>query len=147
MAYIETAQRRLTILNCDPDVEFMRRAGDALRAAGHHVLVAPDRSKAIELLLGGRRGVVIVPSVAFNRPESEHLAPFIHGLPERPAVIITMTLGRFDLAQQAWQLGADEAVFKPLLDDTELTDAVNRAMDKVAADESVERDKHNQQQR
>ncbi|MGC9457338.1 MAG: hypothetical protein ACP5DC_07410 [Halothiobacillaceae bacterium] len=146
MAHTETARRRLTILVCDPDAEFVRGAGDALRAAGHHVLVAPDRSRAMGLLLGGKPQVVIVPSEAFNRPESEHMAAFIHGLPDRPAVIITMTLGRFDLAQQAWQLGADEAVFKPLLDDTELTDAVNRAMDKVAG-ESGERDEYNQQRR
>jgi len=132
MTHADREDRTLKILILDRDAKFVQRACDALKAAGHHVLVGSDRSRDVRLLLQKKPDVLIIPSVVVTRPDAEYMADFVHELPYRPAIILTMTMARFDLAHAAWRLGADEVVFKPLLNDSEIIDAVNQAMQKLA---------------
>jgi len=126
---------KLTILICESDTRFAHQAEDILKAAGHNILVATDKTSAMKRLASGRPQVVIVPSEMSQRPEARYIIDFLHGLSPRPALVLTITENQFDQAHHAWQLGVDEAVFKPLLDKSELLEAITRAVDKVAAKE------------
>ena len=61
----------------------------------------------------------------------------------RPAMILAMTMSRFDLVRKAWQLEADDAVFEPLLGDRELLDAVTHAVGKATEKTCINTWTHN----
>jgi DNA-binding response OmpR family regulator len=107
----------------DNDSRLINQIRQTLEADGH---LAVDYADADQALRQGRNWR---PEVVFVNSElpacwQGDLLDKLARLPDRPAIILTASLERFDLAWRAWQLGGDEVVFKPLFG----TDEVHRVI-------------------
>jgi DNA-binding response OmpR family regulator len=63
---------------------------------------------------------------------SEDLLKELRQLDPSPAVLITEHMCRFDRAWQAWQIGGDELLMKPIFHHQELQQAVTAALEHAA---------------
>ena len=127
-----TDNRTLRILICDPDQEFVRAAKKILSSEGHTVMAEAGLPSAVRLALKGHPNVIILPSEFVDDPGADLFAEVIDSLTPRPAILLTCRMARFDLAWLAWQKGADDCMFKPLLGEHELKDAIARARSRAA---------------
>ena len=110
----------MRVLIVETDWRFVNQAVEYLEARAHDVVLQPNPREAIELSRRWRPDLVIAAS-QFGQTG---LLEALHGMPERPAVLLTGAMARYDLAWKAWQRGGDELLMKPIFRIGELREAI-----------------------
>lgn len=120
----------MRILMLQSDWNFIRQARGFLENHGHSVVVENDPKLALARADHWKPDVVIVGADLAGVHKGDLLAQFKECQP-RPALLLTAPLARFDLAWRAWQKGADEMIFTPLLHASELNVAIFTATENM----------------
>ncbi len=125
----------MKVLIVDTDWRFAHQAVNFLEARAHHVVLQPNASEAFEQTLHWKPDLVIVAAELGDNGLIESL----HDLPQRPAVLLTGWMDKYDAVWRAWQQGGDELFMKPMLRIDELHESIVTAMENAAAGTSEER--------
>lgn len=118
----------LKVLICDADWRFVERASKFLSGHGHHVIAEPLPSEAADLAATWHPDVVVISSDGADGGNAGFLDQ-IQKLEQRPAILLTGYLDRFDSAWRAWQKGGDELLLKPVIHSWELHTAIIAAIE------------------
>lgn len=121
----------LKVLMCDTDWRFVEHATRFLTTHGHQVISEPLPSEALDLALRWKPDVLVISSESATGQNSSLLAE-LRSVSPRPAILLTGQLDRFDAAWQAWQLGGDELLLKPVIHAWELHTAIIAAIERAA---------------
>ena len=119
----------MRVLIVESDWRFVNQAVEYLESRAHHVVLQTDPAEAIEQARRWGPDLVIVGS-EFGQTG---LLEALHAMPDRPAVLLTGAMARYDLAWRAWQRGADELLMKPVFHVQELQEAIVAARQTSAA--------------
>lgn len=127
----------MKVMIVDPDWQFVIKARNYLESRGNYAVSctaqdAPSRVLQWQpdlLILAAETGTQDM----FNR---------IQAMPDRPAVLLTEHMSRYDRAWAAWQRGGDELLMKPVFTDEELQDAITIAVQKADTQPSWLRQEH-----
>ena len=92
------------------------------------VAYQPKPTLAIAQVQKWRPDLVIVASELADSGVIEAIGR----LKERPAVLLTGWMDRYDIAWRAWQRGGDELLMKPLFKADELQEAIITALENAA---------------
>ena len=115
----------LRVLIVDTDIRFVEQARRHLEACGHHGAHV-DVSRVTQRAEQWRADLVIA-SAELPLVHQGELLSALHDVDQRPAVLLTASMDRFDLAWQAWHKGGDELLLKPMLNAAELHCAIATA--------------------
>jgi len=115
----------MKILIADPDWNFARQASNYFESHAHLVVHETEARTALDRAESWRPDLVIVSG---DLAESG-LIEAIRGQDDRPAILLTDQMSRFDRAWRAWQHGGDDLLFKPLLHSSELHVALVTALE------------------
>jgi CheY-like chemotaxis protein len=112
----------LKVLIVDTDIRFMEQARRYLEACGHYVALV-DAERTADQAERWQADLVIANA---ELPAVFHgtLLTVLHDMPLRPAILLTASMDRFDLAWRAWQKGGDELLLKPVVHASELHHAI-----------------------
>jgi len=119
----------LKVLVVEPDWRFAQTATNYLESHAHHVVQESAAEAALERARHWMPDLVIL---AAELAEGGLLAK-LQRLPQRPAVLLTGWLDRYDVAWRAWQIGGDELLIKPVFHLGELHQAIVTALENAAA--------------
>ena len=121
----------MNVLIVDPDWQFTHHAMTTLEQKGDMVLAQPDPAHALNQARCWHPDVVIVAAELAESGILEDLA----ALPQRPGILLTGWMDRYDRVWRAWQRGGDELLMKPLLRAGELHPAIIAALESAATGE------------
>ncbi|MFW6133160.1 MAG: response regulator [Planctomycetota bacterium] len=113
----------MKVLLADPDGQFAELATHFLESHAHLVVHQPSPWAALGRIRHWRPDLVIVAAELAPSGILERIAE----MPERPAVLLTDHMDRYDRAWRAWQRGGDELFLKPILYRDDLHNAVMTA--------------------
>lgn len=114
----------MKVLIVDPDWHFARQAQDFLESHAHLVVHQGRAERTIQRVSHWQPDLVILASELGERG----LLKELYQLEQRPAVLLTGWLDRYDVAWRAWQIGGDELLIKPILDTRDIHVAVVTAL-------------------
>lgn len=115
----------MKVLIADPDWRFAVKTRDYLEAHAHSVLSHADAAGVMERARHWQPDLIILAAeLAENGVLNE-----LHALPDRPAVLLTEHMDRYDRAWRAWQQGGDELLMKPVFHKRELQQAIVAALE------------------
>lgn len=118
----------LKVLIAEPDFRFARTAANYLESHAHHVVQEANAEKALQRVQHWSPDLVVV---AAELAEGGLLQD-LQKLPNRPAVLLTGWLDRYDIAWRAWQIGGDELLVKPVFNIEEFHQATVTALENAA---------------
>ncbi len=118
----------MRVILIDPDWAFLQQARSYLESRGHHTICEADEADVLERARHWRPDIILI-SAELDAVSDGDLLERLADLRPRPAILLTAGLDRFDQAWRAWQHGADEVIFKPLLNTSELNVAIFSAME------------------
>jgi DNA-binding response OmpR family regulator len=117
----------MKVLVIDHDWRFANQVSNYLESHAH-LVVHQTRTKEAVSLAGHWQPDLVILSAEL----AETALPALKNMPDRPAVLLTANLDRFDRAWRAWQTGGDELLMKPVLRTEELHTAIVSAMENAA---------------
>jgi DNA-binding response OmpR family regulator len=115
----------MKILIVDEDWRFVQQAREYFESHSHLVVHQNRPHDAVRQANHWRPDLVVLAAQLAD----ERLVNCLHSLPDRPAVLLTEHMDRFDRAWRAWQRCGDELLMKPVFKSQELLDAVVQAME------------------
>ena len=119
----------MKVLIADPDWRFAAKTRNYLEAHAHMVLSHADAGGVLERTRHWQPDLVILAAEF-----AEHgVLNELHALRDRPAVLLTEHMARYDRAWRAWQQGGDELLMKPVFRKAELQQAIVMALENAAA--------------
>lgn len=118
----------MKVLIIDPDWRFAQQATSFLESHAHLVVHQPKSLLALAQVQHWHPDLVILASELAETG----LIEAIQRLNDRPAVLLTGWMDRYDLAWRAWQRGGDELLMKPLFKAKELHEAIVTALENAA---------------
>jgi len=101
----------MKVLIVDADWRFTRQAADFLESHAHNVVLQPGARDAVDQIAHWQPDLVIISAELFE----DALVDSLYSRLQRPAVLLTAYMDRYDRAWQAWQKGGDELLIKPIL--------------------------------
>ena len=119
----------LKVLIADPDWRFAEQASSYLESRAHLVVHVSQADAAFARAEHWQPDLVILAAELAEKG----LLTSLCGLPQRPAILLTGWLDRYDRAWRAWQKGGDELLIKPIWRKSELHDAIVTALENAAA--------------
>ncbi len=119
----------MRVLIAETDWRFAEQATRYLEAHAHDVVYVSRAEDVTSRLRTWRADLVIVSA---DLAEGTLLRTLQAG-PNRPAILLTAWMDRFDLAWRAWQSGGDELLMKPVFTLDDFEDAVRGALQNAAA--------------
>ena len=118
----------MKVLIVDPDWRFAEQATSYLESHAHLVVYQPKPALAIAQTQRWQPDLVIL---AAELSESG-IVEAVNRIKDRPAVLLTGWMDRYDLAWRAWQRGGDELLMKPLFKVEELQETIVTALENAA---------------
>jgi DNA-binding response OmpR family regulator len=109
----------------DGDWQFVQQATTFLEAHAHLVVHQNRVASAVEQANQWQPDLVILAAELAD----ERLVNGLYSQQDRPAVLLTEHMDRFDRAWRAWQKCGDELLMKPIFKSQELQDAIVQAME------------------
>jgi DNA-binding response OmpR family regulator len=119
----------MKVLLVESDFRFARQVGEYLEARAHHVSSESTQTGVMERVSHWRPDLVILSA---DIAEQGVLAS-LQALPDRPAVLLTEHMDRYDRAWRAWQLGGDDLLLKPILSYEDLRAGIMMALQNWAS--------------
>lgn len=119
----------MKVLIADADWRFAAQVTQQLESHAHLVIHQPQKNEIIPRASHWQPDLVILSADLANRGVLEEL----HGLPHRPAILLTGCMHRYDQAWRAWQKGGDELLMKPVFQAQEIQDAIVTALENRTA--------------
>jgi DNA-binding response OmpR family regulator len=118
----------MKVLIVEPDWRFAGMASKYLESHAHHVVQESRLDDALARAAHWQPDLVIVAS---ELAEEGFLSLLRDAAPggNRPAVLLTGWLDRYDIAWRAWQKGGDELLMKPVFTTDELHEAIVTALE------------------
>ncbi len=118
----------MRVLIVEPDWRFARMASTYLESHAHLVVQENRLDDALARVAHWRPDLVIV---AAELAEDGFLGLLQDAAPagNRPAVLLTGWLDRYDIAWRAWQKGGDELLIKPVFTTEEVHQAIVTALE------------------
>ena len=125
------ANNKAGILIVDDEEEIRNTLSRHFQFEGYNTYTAENGLKALEILKSARMEVVITDIIMPKMDGIELLREIRKQYPMIHTIVITgyVTL---DNLLAAFRLGADTCIFKPILDMSELENAVDRAIEQLA---------------
>ncbi len=122
----------MKVLIADADWHFTRQAESYLESHAHNVAT---ETKASEVLAHARHWQpdLVILSAELAEDGEKSLLDSLGKLPNRPAVLLTEFIHRYDRAWRMWQQGGDDLLIKPILSENDIHAAVTTAMTNAAA--------------
>ena len=119
----------MKVLIVDTDWRFATYASRYLESRAHLVVHQTSGQEALGQAHRWQPDLVMVAADLAQTGIIEALAR----LNPRPAVLLTGSMDRYDIAWRAWQRGGDELLMKPLFNSSELHLAIVTALQNAAA--------------
>ena len=119
----------MKVLIADPDWRFAGKTRDYLESHAHLVLSHADAEQVIERVKHWEPDLVILAAELAEKG----LLNELNALRQRPAILLTEHMDRYDRAWRAWQKGDDELLMKPVFKASELHQAIVVALENAAA--------------
>lgn len=119
----------MKVLIADPDWRFARKTRDYLESHAHMVLSHAESDHVMERVRSWHPDLVIIAAELAEKGLLNELS----GLPDRPAILLTEYMDRYDRAWRSWQKGGDELLMKPVFKTSELQQAIVTALENAAA--------------
>jgi len=119
----------MKIIIAEMDWRFAHRARRYLEDRAHLVAFHTDPQMLIERVEQWRPDLVIL---AAELAEGGTLQRIMDS-PQRPAVLLTEFMDRYDRAWRVWQVGGDEILMKPVFSTAELQGAIVTALENAAS--------------
>ena len=119
----------LKVLIADPDFRFARQAGDYLESHAHLVSYQCDTDHIAPTAANFAADLVILAAEIAETGVLEQIME----LPNRPAVLLTEFMDRYDRAWRMWQVGGDDILIKPVFTTQELHASVVAALQNASA--------------
>ncbi|MFP4106611.1 MAG: hypothetical protein ACLFVU_11050 [Phycisphaerae bacterium] len=124
----------LKVMIVESDWSLAHQAEDYLESRAHHVCRVIRPAEALTKAEHWGPDLVIVSAEYTENGLLEEL----HALPQAPAVLLTGSMDRYDLAWRAWQRGGHELLLKPIFRTSEMRSAIITAMENHAAGTRIE---------
>ncbi|MHC4985051.1 MAG: response regulator [Planctomycetota bacterium] len=118
----------MKVLIADPDWRFAEQATSYLESHAHLVVYQPKPTLAITQVQRWQPDLVIVAAELADSGVIEA----IHRIKDRPALLLTGWMDRYDVAWRAWQRGGDELLMKPLFKADELQETIITALENAS---------------
>ena len=118
----------MKVLIVDPDWRFAQQATRYLESKAHLVVHQADAVLAEANLARWQPDLVILAAEHAQRGVLEQILQ----RPDRPAVLLTEHLDRYDRAWRVWQTGGDDLLMKPVFHSDELRLACTTALENAA---------------
>ena len=118
----------MKVLIIDPDWRFAQQATSFLESHAHLVVHQPKPLLALAQVQHWHPDLVILASELAETG----LIEAVQRLNDRPAILLTGWMDRYDLAWRAWQRGGYELLMKPLFKAEELHKAIVTALENAA---------------
>ena len=115
----------MKVLIADSDWRFAGSARKYLEAHAHMVVSHVSADQVLERVKHWQPDLVILAAELAE----QGLLNEVHALRNRPAVLLTEHLDRYDRAWRAWQMGGDELLMKPVFRTSELHQAIVAALE------------------
>jgi len=115
----------MKVLIADPDWRFTRAARNYLEAHAHMVITHGSGSHVLERAKHWQPDLIILAGELADAG----LLNELYALRDRPAVLLTEHLDRYDRAWRAWQRGGDDLLMKPVFRTSELHEAIVTALE------------------
>lgn len=119
----------MKVLIADPDWRFAQKTRDYLESHAHLVLSHGEADHVMQRVRSWQPDLVIL---AAELAEKGLLNDLI-ATRDRPAVLLTEYMDRYDRAWRAWQQGGDELLMKPVFKSSELQQAIVTALENAVA--------------
>src|SRR5664279_3815130 len=100
----------LKVLIVDTDIRFVEQTRRYLESCGHYVVWAAATS-AVERAEQWQADLVIA-NAELPAVQQGTLLEGLNELADRPAILLTAALERYEIAWRAWQKGGDELLLK-----------------------------------
>jgi DNA-binding response OmpR family regulator len=128
MAYIPTSPEPLVLI-CECSDPFLQQATASLQAAGFRTVTTSKLSQAVPIAQQERPQAVIISTDC--RDLCSEAIQRIKAIEPAPALVVATTMPKFDKAWMIWQHGGHEVVFKPILSESDIRQAVVVAIDRA----------------
>ena len=119
----------MKVLIADPDWRFARNTRDYLESHAHLVLSHAEADHVMDRVRTWQPDLVILAAELAEPGLLNELT----SSPNRPALLLTEYMDRYDRAWRAWQQGGDELLMKPVFKSSELHQAIVTALENAAA--------------
>lgn len=119
----------MKILVVDADWRFVAQVTPYLEAHAHLVVDQNKPGEAAKQVQQWQPDLVMLSADLAN----ENLVKAIYGLKNRPAVLLTENMDRYDRAWRTWQHCGDELLMKPVFRAEELHQAIVMALENATA--------------
>jgi DNA-binding response OmpR family regulator len=121
----------MKVLVLDPDWRFAQQARDYLEAHAHLVVHHTSSERAVDKVAHWRPDLVIVSDELCENG----LLGELHGCDDRPAVLLTGWMERYDRVWRMWQEGGDELLMKPMFNIDDLHESIVVALENAITGE------------
>ncbi len=118
----------MKVLIAEPDFKFAQQAGTFLERLANLVSYEPQADQILARIEKFKPHLLII---AAELATGEVLDK-IKDVPDRPAILLTEGLDRYDRAWRAWQNGGDELLLKPIFTTDDLHIAIVTALENRA---------------
>jgi DNA-binding response OmpR family regulator len=125
----------MKILIMETDWQFAGKATRYLESRAHLVVNLTDPAQTMDKVKTWKPDLMILSADVADKK----LLDNIHAVDDRPAILLTGWMERYDVAWRAWQAGGDELLLKPVLRSEELEEAIVTARENAVAGEPAER--------
>jgi DNA-binding response OmpR family regulator len=127
----------MKVLIVEPDWRFAKQAAGYLESHAHLVVQETRLDEALARAAHWKPDLVIV---AAEVAEDNFLELLAGAAPHnRPAVLLTGWLDRYDIAWRAWQKGGDELLMKPVFTTEEIHQAIVTALENATVGSAEQR--------
>jgi len=118
----------MKVLVLDPDWRFAQQARDYLESHAHLVVHHTTNERAVEKVASWRPDLVIAAAELCE----DGLLGELHSAEDRPAVLLTGWMERYDRIWRMWQEGGDELLMKPMFDIYDLHESIVIALENAS---------------
>jgi len=119
----------MKVLVADTDWRFAAQVTEHLESHAHLVAQTTHKNEIAERAQHWQCDLVVLSADLASRGVLEEL----QAIPNRPAILLTGWMHRYDLAWRAWQIGGDELLMKPVFHSQEVHQAVVTALENRTA--------------
>ena len=119
----------MKVLIVDPDWRFAHQMTSYLESHAHLAVHQPKPEPALAQTEHWRPDLVVIAAELCDSGIIEAISE----MSDRPAILLSGWMDRYDIAWRAWQRGGDELLMKPIFKVQELHEAVVTALENAAA--------------
>lgn len=119
----------MKVLIADGDWRFAAQVMEHLESHAHLVIHQAQKNEITNRAQHWQCDLVILSAELANKGVLEEL----QALPQRPAILLTGWMHRYDQAWRAWQKGGDELLMKPVFHVHEVHEAIVAALENRTA--------------